>query len=258
MRPNTVLALFAAVAICAAFPSYTGYSGAPGSSGTCSGGCHGTSGGTITVAGFPTTYAAGQTYTIIVAHDGGATVENFNASVRIGTTSQNAGVVAAGTNTATYNVSGETNGVHFGTAGQESGTFTWTAPSPPVGPVTLYLSGLQGTKDGPKTELVLTAQGAGIADGRTRAAGASFRLEQTVVTSHLVLRVDNPGSVTRVRIFNHSGRVVARLSVAPGANQALAWPLLDAQGRRLAPGVYYASFSSSGPYRTAKFAVAAR
>ncbi len=42
--------------------SRTGYSGAPGSRGTCASSCHGVSGGTLVLVGFPTTYVPGQVY----------------------------------------------------------------------------------------------------------------------------------------------------------------------------------------------------
>jgi hypothetical protein len=258
MRLNTVLVLFAAASLCFASATYTGYSGAPGASGTCAGSCHGAGGGTITVSGFPTTYTPGQAYVITVAHDGGSSIENFNASVRVGSGTMNAGEIAAGTNTAVYNVGGETNGVHFGTPGQASGTFTWTSPALSVGAVKLYLAGHQGAQNGPNTEIVLTADGAGIAETGGRRIPASFRLEQTVVTSHLVMRIDNPQSPARVRIIDRTGRVAARLTVSAGADQAIAWPLIDSRGRRLTAGTYYVTFSTRGSYRVAKFTATSR
>jgi hypothetical protein len=243
-----------------AHENYTGYSGAPTGNGACAGACHGSSNGTITVSGFPTNYTAGQAYLINVAHTGGSSIENFNASVRVGSGTTNAGTITAGTNTAVYNVTGETNGVHFSSGGNASGTFTWTAPNPPVGTVKLYLSGHQGTSvNGKNTELVLTAQGAGIGEAdRGKVRSAEFRLEQSVVTSHLVMRIDNPQTPARVRIIDRNGRVVARLTVAAGSNQAIAWPLLDSRSRRLSAGTYYAMFSASMIHSMAKFTVAAR
>ena len=258
MRPKTILALFAIASLCGASASYTGYSGAPGTKGTCAGYCHGSGVGTITVSGFPPTYTPGQPYVITVAHDGGSSIENFNASVRVGTGSQNAGTIAAGTNTELYNVSDETNGVHFATAGHASGTFTWTAPSPPVGAVTLYFAGHQGTYDGRNTVIVRTAQGAGIAEpGPARPRAPQFGLEQTVVTGRLMMRIDNPDKPARIRIIDRNGRIVGRRVVAAGSNQVIAWPLLNYRGQKLAAGTYYATFFTPGTYRVAKFAVVA-
>jgi hypothetical protein len=56
--------LFAAAAL--ALPGYIGYSGAPGTDGTCAGPCHGSGTGTIEVVGFPVAYEQGQTYVISV------------------------------------------------------------------------------------------------------------------------------------------------------------------------------------------------
>ena len=261
MKIITVLtSLLLTFALAPAHADYTGYSGAPGSGGACAGACHGSSNGTITVNGFPANYTAGQAYLITVAHNGGSSIENFNASVRVGTGSANAGTITAGTNTAVYSAGGETNGVHFSSAGNASGTFTWTAPNPPVGAVKLYLAGHQGSSaSGKNTEVVLTAQGAGISEingGKVR--NAEFRLEQSVVNSHLVMRIDNPETPARVRIVDRNGRVVARLAVAAGSNQAVAWPLLDSRNRRLSAGTYYAVFDAPGAHTMAKFTVVAR
>ena len=84
--------------------NYTGYSGAPGSDGRCASSCHGSSGGTIQVSGFPESYTAGEVYTLTVTHTAGTTIRNFNGSCRVGTGSANAGVIASGTGTVTYNV----------------------------------------------------------------------------------------------------------------------------------------------------------
>lgn len=137
--------------------TYIGYSGAPGASGRCASSCHGTTGGTITVSGFPTQYTPGQVYTISVAHNGGLTIRQFNSSCRVGTGSQNAGTIAAGTNTATYNASGETNGIHLSTTNLDNATFLWTAPAAGTGTATLYLAGHQGSTSGANTEIMLSA-----------------------------------------------------------------------------------------------------
>jgi len=138
--------------------SYTGYSGAPGSRGQCAASCHGGSGGTIQVSGFPTQYLPGQQYTINVSRVSGSSINQFNGSVRVATGSQNAGVIAASTGTITYNVAEETNGIRLASANQTSATFLWTAPQPGTGSVRLYLAGMQGTSmSGANTNLVLTA-----------------------------------------------------------------------------------------------------
>ena len=153
----TILGVFLVYTIVIAFPPYVGYSGAPGSSGSCASTCHGTTGGTIQITGFPTEYVPGNSYIITISHVGGNSIRNFNGSCRIGTGSQNAGVITAGSNTSVYNVSSETNGIHFTSSNQSSGTFNWTAPAMGTGDVKLYIAGLQGSKNGPNTNLVLTS-----------------------------------------------------------------------------------------------------
>jgi hypothetical protein len=258
MKPNLVLVLFGLSTFCLATPMLTGYSGAPGSQGLCAGSCHGTTGGGIIVSGFPTTYTAGYSYTVTVTRDGGEVVNNFNASVRIGSGPEIAGTLGAGQFTELYSVGGEAQGVHMASPDHDNATFTWTAPNPQVGTVKLYLSGHQGTMEGPNTAVVLTAQSGGIEEQRHGAAGQSFRLEQTVVTTHLVVRAENQWSPVRVRILDSDGRVKARLAIAAGSNQAVVWPLLDVRGQRLPAGTYYAAFHAAGTHGVSKFAVVAR
>src|SRR5512139_3091218 len=133
IRVLATLALLIAVAM--AEVTFTGYSGAPGSGGTCAGECHGGSGGTIQAVGFPTAYTPGQSYVVSVVHRGGSSIANFNASVRIGSGSQTAGTITAGYLTATYSTGNEANGVHLSGRDQDSCTFNWQAPSPGVGDV---------------------------------------------------------------------------------------------------------------------------
>jgi hypothetical protein len=257
VRLNTVLALCATASLCVATATFTGYSGAPGTTGACAGFCHGSSGGTITVSGFPTTYTPGQAYVVTVSHTGGSSVENFNASVRVGSGPTNAGTITAGTNTAVYNVSGETNGIHFGTPGQASGDFTWTAPSPGVGPVKLYLAGHQGaTSGGPNTEIVLTANGAGVAElGNQVRTAPAFMVEPTVVRTALVLRAGNLTRAANVRVIDRSGRCVTRVPISAGKDVAVSWPLLDRDGRRLPAGVYHAVLTTAGATLARRFVV---
>lgn len=153
----TILGVFLIYEFVLAYAPYVGYSGAPGLSGSCASTCHGSSGGTIQITGFPTDYVPGNSYIITISHAGGNSIRNFNGSCRIGTGSQNAGIITAGTNTSVYNVSSETNGIHLSSSSQSSGTFNWTAPAVGTGDVKLYVAGLQGSKNGPNTNLVLTS-----------------------------------------------------------------------------------------------------
>jgi hypothetical protein len=161
-KPNLViigLVVFFAISTAAfGHATFIGYSGAPGSSGRCASSCHGSTGGTIMVVGFPTQYVPGQVYAIAVTHNGGSTIRQFNSSCRLGTGSQNAGTLAAALNTVTYNTSGETNGVHLSGSSVDAASFQWTAPAAGTGTVKLYLAGHQGTSaSGANTEITLTA-----------------------------------------------------------------------------------------------------
>jgi hypothetical protein len=141
-----------------AHPSYTGYSGGTGSKGTCSTPCHGSSsGGTITVTGFPVKYTPGTSYPITVKRVGGSLISNFNCSTRKGTTTTVAGTFTVVSNAALYSVSGYESGVRASVNNIDSARFVWVAPAAASGSVTLYLSGLQGSKSGAVTKVTLAS-----------------------------------------------------------------------------------------------------
>lgn len=139
--------------------NYRGYSGAPGSLGTCASSCHGSGGGTVEITGFPTEYVPDSTYLITITAVSGSSINNFNGSVRVGTGSTNAGTISGGTGTATYNVTGETNGIHLSSNNRTSGTFNWLAPASGTGTVRLHSGAFQGTNmnSGRSTSITLVA-----------------------------------------------------------------------------------------------------
>lgn len=224
---------------------YTGYSSAPGCSGTCASSCHGSSGGTITVTGFPSSYTPGQVYPVEIKHNGGNPIQNFNGSCRVDTGSTNAGTIAADLNTATYNVTGETNGVHLSTYPSDSAEFLWTAPAGGTGTVTLYIAGLQGTSSsGLNSRVVLTStELVGIeGEGSPFSAGTSFGLR---------LASANPGSggvalaygtalsgAGRLGVYDITGRLVRYFTLGAGTSGILRWDGRDGTGRLLPQGVY--------------------
>ena len=257
----TMLVLPAAVVTTlSASTSYTGYSGAPGSRGRCARSCHGSSGGTIIVEGFPEQYEPGQTYEIWVRHNGGSTIRNFNASVRIGTGSETAGLIAAGYRTETYNRTQEPNGVHLSTSRQDSCSFNWTAPDSGTGDVRLYLAGLQGGESGQNTELViLSGQMTGIEELESiEARGLRILAEPSVAVHGIVFRIRTPkGAAGRVAVADMTGRVVAKLDVPEGvsAERSLVWSLVDEDGQKLPAGTYIAALVCGEELTTARFVV---
>lgn len=156
MKQSIVLLLLSFTLVWA-HPTYTGYSGAFGSKGTCASSCHGSGTGTIVVTGIPNSYTPLKTYTITINHNGGAVISNFNASARQGTTAAAAGSFAAGSGSATYVVSGYENGVRASANNFDTATFVWTAPAAGTGNVTFYIAGLQSSKNGPNTKIVVTS-----------------------------------------------------------------------------------------------------
>jgi hypothetical protein len=143
MRGILLVLLWCIVAVASAHNSYTGgYSGAPGMR-TCASSCHGGSGGTLNVMGFPTSYQPGKTYRIVIAHNNGSPIVNFNATTRIGSTSAVAGSFVPVTNSALY--TGADGGVYAAPHSIDSAVFQWTAPASGTGPITLYVAAFQGT-----------------------------------------------------------------------------------------------------------------
>jgi len=112
----------------------------------------------ISVTGFPEFYTPGGQYEILVKNLSGLKIHQFNASVRVGDSEFNAGMIEAGDATAIYDTTGESNGVHWAWPNTDSGTFVWTAPPEGTGEVRLYWAGLQGYRTyGADTSLVLAS-----------------------------------------------------------------------------------------------------
>jgi len=240
-----ILVLLAAVAL--AYPGYTGYSGAPGSSGSCASTCHGASGGTIEVVGFPAVYELSQSYVISVVHRGGSSISNFNASVRTASGSHTIGTITTGYLTATYTTGNEPNGVHLSSEDRDSCTFNWQAPDTGVGDINLYLAGHQGSKSGPNTGIILNASlMTGVSEGAQRPLGLALTLKPTVATGQVDIRLSTPsGSHPSLRVVDRSGRLVARIGV-PESGQPIVWRPLDREGRRLAAGTYLVVLQGNG------------
>ncbi|HTW92443.1 MAG TPA: hypothetical protein VMH22_12140 [bacterium] len=239
-RLSATIALAASLAL--AYSDYEGYSGAPGTLGACAGSCHGTLDGSMTVTGFPVQYVPGQAYTIRLGHDSGPAIWNFNASARIGTGSQTAGVISAGLYTETYSVPTESNGVHMPTYGYDTCSFVWTAPSPGVGDVRLYVAGHQDHTTGPNTTLVLLSnEAAGVRSRAEPLPVVRFRVEPTVTSGPVSFHFSSPkpGPVV-IHVTDATGRILASFSTdrCAAGEQLLVWPALDSRGRRLPAGSY--------------------
>ena len=138
-----IIVFIVLVGIIYAHNSYTGgYSGSPGTK-TCASSCHGGTSGTITVTGFPSVYVPGETYRIVIAHNGGNKIVNFNATTRIGTSSSVAGAFQNVLNAANYN--GTDGGVYASSHLIDSAVVNWTAPSAGSGTVYFYAAAFQNS-----------------------------------------------------------------------------------------------------------------
>jgi hypothetical protein len=136
-------ALLLGVVIGWAHNGYTGsYSGAPGQQ-SCASSCHGGTGGTLVMTGFPASYRPSQAYRIVIKRTTGSAIVNVNATTRLGSTSAVAGTFAILTNSALY--TGADGGIYANPHAIDSVVFQWTAPAKGSGPVNFYASGFQGT-----------------------------------------------------------------------------------------------------------------
>jgi hypothetical protein len=130
----------------------------------------------------------------------------------VGTGSRTAGTITAGYLTGTYSTGGEPNGVHLSSSNQDSCTFNWQVPDSGIGDVKLYIAGLQGSIDGPNTEIVLTAsQAPGVGQGRTLPRSAfGLRIEPTVASNRILVLMTIPaGSAAALRVTDRTGLIVA-------------------------------------------------
>jgi hypothetical protein len=260
----SVLAVIFFLTYSQALPSYIGYSGAPGTVGTCAGYCHGSSSGTIIVEGFPTNYIPGQSYEIKVKHDGGSIISNFNASIRVGTGTATAGIITAGLNTAVYNIGQEPNGVHFATSNRDSGTFTWTAPDSGIGEVRLYLAGMQGISyNGPNTVITLTAiEGSGLSESNLPILSNLFlAIKPTVVKEFLQIQFNVPNKLNcQLRIIEQTGRVIKSLKISDSnaLTQTIIWEPINDKGKPLPAGIYFVSLESNQERLIRKFTIKTR
>jgi hypothetical protein len=240
---------------------YIGFSGAPGSNGTCTNSCHGQYDFVpgVTVTGFPELYEPGQQYEVSVGHTTGGVINQFNASVRIGTGSDNGGAISEGTNTATYSTSNETNGVRWSAADTDSGSFVWTAPEAGTGDVRLYWAGLQGTRaNGADTQVVLVAHEQNTDVEYLPGTPSEFYLEQNYPNpfndqTMVEISLAKSGQVHFI-ITNILGQLVFewRQDIIQPGIVAIRWDGTGLNGNELPSGIYFYRLTSSAGTLTKK------
>ena len=262
MRTATLLWIITTLPVSIfAHTNYTGYSGAPGSNGTCTSSCHFQFSftPTVTVTGFPEIYEPGQQYMISVGHTSGSSINQFNASVRIGSGSDNAGLISGGDGTQTYDTPNETNGVRWSSANSDSGDFIWTAPDTWTGEVRLYWAGLQGTRpNGADTQVVLISSESGNDVEYLPGSPTYFSMKQNYPNPFndetiIEISVAEAGRIDFI-ITNILGQVLYSWSdrtVQPGT-LAIRWNGKERTGRELPSGIYFYRLTSSAGTITRK------
>lgn len=247
MKSIYTLLIIATVAF--AHPTYTGYSSAPGSNGTCASSCHGSGTGTITVSGFPTSYQPASTYRIVVMHSGGSKIYNFNASTRMGSETTSTGTFTASTNASVYN-NGET-GIHATSNLVDSVVFFWTAPATATDQISLYVAGLQGSKGGANTRIVSTASYATTSVNLKDDLPKSYSLLQNYpnpFNPSTTIKYNLPKtSNVELKVYNILGKEVRTLvsgEIPEGYQQAV-WDGKDNYGEKAPSGIYIYSLTAT-------------
>jgi hypothetical protein len=233
--------------------TYTGYSGAPGSSGSCASSCHGSGTGTIALSGVPADYVPGSVYRIVVRHTAGSTIVNYNASTRVGAGSTVAGSFTGVTNASVYTAGGET-GVHSAVTGIDSAVFQWTAPAKGTGAVKFFLAGIQGSKSGANSSVTITSN----ETSTSAVEPASQPLSIVMLRNYpnpfnpattVEFTVSARGRAT-VRVYNLVGQELAMLydnEAVPGVTYAVPF-----SGYGLSTGVYLAVLETATQRMTRK------
>jgi hypothetical protein len=243
------------------YTSYIGYSGAPGSRGACAVSCHYRQhyAPSVTITGFPANYIPGQNYEIQIARTGGAAIRQFNGSTRIGTGSANGGLITAGTGTATYNHSQETNGIRWQSSSTSSGSFFWEAPASGTGEVRLYLAGLQGTlSNGASFDTVLVSTELVSSVENTRSLPGDFELSQNYPnpfngSTQIDINFERAGDYT-FGIMDITGKLIysKQLTVDFPGRTTIRWNPVDSSGEAVSSGIYFYSIGDINGSQTRK------
>jgi hypothetical protein len=155
-----------------------------------------------------------------------------------------------------YNVTTETNGVHFVPSYVDSGNFNWSAPVKGTGTVKLYVAGIQSGSNGKKTALVLTAT-----ESATSVIHQGTNARQTIcihLTGSNRVTIQLPTGFEpnsgKLEIFDIHGKVSDMRVTTRGTD--LTWEGVDRMGHQLAPGAYFFTFRQYGQIIPGKIIIA--
>lgn len=194
----------------------------------------------MTVTGFPTTYQPGQTYRIVVKHNAGSPIVNFNATTRIGSTSSIAGTFTPTTNCTLY--AGTDGGIYANPHSIDSAVFQWTAPARGTGTISFYAAAFQGTtssSSGQSGSIVVTSTEIVTVVQDQFSTPADFQLEQNFPnpfnpTTRIQFSLPK-ATIVKLVVFDVLGRAVTTLVQEYKQAGLYSVPF---DGSRLASGVY--------------------
>lgn len=228
------------------------FSGSPGDSNANCTQCHTPIAGldffgTPQLSGVPISYIAGTSYTLTLSIQGSAAPKyGFNITAEaVDQSNSKVGTWTPGTGSRLRDA-GATDGLTHTSAGTSgsSWTFTWTAPTSNVGPITFYYATIQSNnRSGNSGDQMIIGNSAAVLSNGQDVAISSFNIYPTEAVDFLNIDL-NQFDNGQVDIYNMSGVIVKQASLQQEN-------VLDITG--LSSGIYLANVSVNGTTTTERF-----
>lgn len=225
-----------------------GFSGSPGDGGSTCTQCHAPGanhGGTPVLTGVPADYQSGMSYNLTLSING-SSVNKFGFNITAEDQNNNkVGNWTAGSGSQVRN-GGSGNGLTHTGAGTSSSswTFTWTAPSTSVGPVTFYYATIQANSAGGNggDQMVAGSSSAVLSNG-IDATISSFQLYPTQADSFINIDL-NQFDVGQLEVYDMNGTIVKTSSLTQENQLNIS---------HLSSGIYLANVTVNGNVTTERF-----
>ena len=193
--------------------------GAPGSSGTCAN-CHGNlnSGTGISLAGLPSEYIPGQTYTLTLSLDNATTANGFQLTIR-DAANNTPGSFTQGTGSNVKSSGSRSTIQHSSPSSTGSWTFDWTAPSSDAGNLTVYATGNatngNGTTSGDQVYSMSFSLNSAQASSVTNPENQEVIIYP--VNNHSSIQVEGLKEVTSFQVVDLNGKLLQQGTYSPGS-----------------------------------------